>query len=763
MAQVNQWPLRHRFQYVRSHVSQAARSWYLLEEFRDWDTFVQRFKTTFVRTVRKADLWRELEARIQEPNEPTIDYFYAKLGLCRSLDLTFDDTREYILEGLRSQPLTDWVYSRHQSNRDDFLSDIRDWERMRAKREERFGTVDPTFAKPSDLNQESITEQTSAKPIDVVPAVPPKTTSSAVAGWSTFSRVLTDVLAEILATDDGNVYVAGAEPQPLVKDTKPPDGGDADEPLFEEEDDEVYDRDQSDDEVNDRDQSDDEGDSQKPPNDEIQPGVQFRQPLEGVRPVFKSPKSKSGEFEPNKFILATGTSLFSVVNVSTNTDSASSASSFHSTEQTEAESVLVVTLSTENTEGPVASLHLFDSNWLIWIWIFVYSCSHIRENTIASLKEAANKGADLVEFDVQLTKDLVPIINHDFVVSMATKSKTNLLAEEVEMVQIPLKDFSFEQLQKLKIYHVKEPYSLSETHFLNDVRNDYQPFPKLEKAFTDVDTSVGFNIELKWTMKLQDGTYELENPFDMNLFVDTILKTTFEYAGSRSIVFSCFHPDVCTMLKMKQNRYPILFLTQGVTVRYPSYADPRCHSIQNAVYHATCHDLLGVNVHSEDLLRDPLQIDIVKQAGLALFCWGDDNNCKDVANKFKKLGVNAVIYDKLDKIELLKKKMSCSTKNPDVFIANNYCDQNDILLSNQQSLKEDPHLREDNEVDKNRYFMDVGKATFQNQCSSTETLWNEKINDSKSQSRKQRFDCIDDGTLEPNINPTKSKKSKADI
>lgn len=86
-----------------------------------------------------------------------------------------------------------------------------------------------------------------------------------------------------------------------------------------------------------------------------------------------------------------------------------------------------------------------------WICNFVHSCSHIRENTIASLKEAADKGADLVEFDVQLTKDLVPIINHDFVVSMATKSKTNILAEEVEMVQIPLKDFTFEQLQKLKV------------------------------------------------------------------------------------------------------------------------------------------------------------------------------------------------------------------------------------------------------------------------------------------------------------------------
>jgi len=43
---------------------------------------------------------------------------------------------------------------------------------------------------------------------------------------------------------------------------------------------------------------------------------------------------------------------------------------------------------------------------------------------------------------------------------------------------------------------------------------------------------------------------------------------------------------------MKQNRYPILFLTQGITERYPTYADPRCHTIQNAVYHATCHDFL---------------------------------------------------------------------------------------------------------------------------------------------------------------------------
>lgn len=83
--------------------------------------------------------------------------------------------------------------------------------------------------------------------------------------------------------------------------------------------------------------------------------------------------------------------------------------------------------------------------------IYFYSCSDIRENTIASLKEAANKGADFVEFDVQLSKDLVPVIYHDFNVSMAITSKTDLLAENVEMIQVPMKNMTYDQLQQLKV------------------------------------------------------------------------------------------------------------------------------------------------------------------------------------------------------------------------------------------------------------------------------------------------------------------------
>lgn len=74
----------------------------------------------------------------------------------------------------------------------------------------------------------------------------------------------------------------------------------------------------------------------------------------------------------------------------------------------------------------------------------------IRENTIASLKKAALSGADLLEFDVQLSKDMVPVIYHDFHVCISLKRKKEI--ERLEMLELPVKDLTLEQLQKLRVY-----------------------------------------------------------------------------------------------------------------------------------------------------------------------------------------------------------------------------------------------------------------------------------------------------------------------
>ena len=44
-----------------------------------------------------------------------------------------------------------------------------------------------------------------------------------------------------------------------------------------------------------------------------------------------------------------------------------------------------------------------------------------------------------------------------------------------------------------------------------------------------------------------DGTRESHNAFEMNLFVDTILKAVLRNEKSRKIIFSTFNPDIYTV------------------------------------------------------------------------------------------------------------------------------------------------------------------------------------------------------------------------
>lgn len=56
-----------------------------------------------------------------------------------------------------------------------------------------------------------------------------------------------------------------------------------------------------------------------------------------------------------------------------------------------------------------------------------------------------------------------------------------------------------------------------------------------------------------------------------------------------------------------------------------------------------------------------------------------------------------IVFRRLDKNDLLKKKESYLTDKSDIYIAENYCHQTGILLSNSQSLKDEVHLRENND------------------------------------------------------------------
>lgn len=51
---------------------------------------------------------------------------------------------------------------------------------------------------------------------------------------------------------------------------------------------------------------------------------------------------------------------------------------------------------------------------------------------------------------------------------------------------------------------------------------------------------------------------------------------------------------------------------------------------------------------SASYFRDISQVNMAKDMGLIIFCWGDDNNSKDTIKFLKDNGLHAIIYDKVD-------------------------------------------------------------------------------------------------------------------
>uniref|UniRef100_A0A8C7W170 Glycerophosphocholine phosphodiesterase 1 n=1 Tax=Oncorhynchus mykiss TaxID=8022 RepID=A0A8C7W170_ONCMY len=213
----------------------------------------------------------------------------------------------------------------------------------------------------------------------------------------------------------------------------------------------------------------------------------------------------------------------------------------------------------------------------------------VRENTIASFKSAANHGAAYVEFDVHLSKDCIPIVYHDLTCCISTKKKGDKLS--LDLFEVPVKDLTYDQLQQLK------------EHFV-------------------------LLTILSWSYS--------NNPYHIGWL-----------AGKRRIVFSCFDPDVCTMVRQKQNKYPILFLTQGISEIYPELMDIRCRTTQIAMSFAQSENLLGISAHTEELLQNLEHIREAQSKGLVVFCWGDLNNDHDNRTKLREQGIDGLIYDSL--------------------------------------------------------------------------------------------------------------------
>ncbi|PVH18400.1 uncharacterized protein CXQ87_001327 [Candidozyma duobushaemuli] len=327
----------------------------------------------------------------------------------------------------------------------------------------------------------------------------------------------------------------------------------------------------------------------------------------------------------------------------------------------------------------------------------------LGENTVESFIAAASLGASYVEFDVQLTKDHVPVIYHDFLVAesgvdipmhalteeqflglseheASTRENKSILSYDKINNNLNItKNFALDD-ELLGKYN--RPRSMSsypsgpkfasaaeedelDREFKNQISSRMKltktwkekgfkgnarglsvasNFVTLKKLFQKLPKNVGFNIELKYPM-LDEAQHESmgEIAYDMNFYVDTILKTVYEMNTSgRDILFSSFHPDICLLLSLKQPTMPILYLTEAGT---EPMADIRASSLQNAIRFAKKWNLLGIVSNAKTLVKTPRLAQVVKSSGLVCVTYGVENNDPEACKIQMKAGVDAVIAD----------------------------------------------------------------------------------------------------------------------
>lgn len=276
----------------------------------------------------------------------------------------------------------------------------------------------------------------------------------------------------------------------------------------------------------------------------------------------------------------------------------------------------------------------------------------LLENTVASFNYAHRHGADMCELDILVSADGVPVVYHDFDVDAVAAQQSS---EGLGKFRVQVNQFTVKQLRDFRLLALHDgegcPYTLN----VPNQAESNRPFPTLEEVLQQVDETCGLNIEIKWPQLLESGRMEAKRFREINDFVDRIISVVEKNARGRRIVLESFDADLTTMLRLKQNKFPVIFLSQGMTDRYERYVDTRARSIWNGIYFAQAFDLAGIDLISDYYMTFGKKlVDFIKSRNLIARGWGDMGETSEKVDLLKDLGLQCITYDKIDQMKQLR-------------------------------------------------------------------------------------------------------------
>ncbi|CAL6029701.1 Glycerophosphoryl_diester phosphodiesterase family protein [Hexamita inflata] len=273
--------------------------------------------------------------------------------------------------------------------------------------------------------------------------------------------------------------------------------------------------------------------------------------------------------------------------------------------------------------------------------------NHIAENTIFAFNEAY-KRIDGVELDIILTRDMVPVINHDFGVDhdLGKLAINSLTAEQFQKIQIQRTHQIGEHQTSLveKIVENEPVRTLWNENLYHIVGDKYRP--TFAQVLNETNEGLMINVEIKYNAACSESVGQ--RYFSRVQVIEQTLKCI-QDNKQHPIYFSTFDPVCALILKYAQNKYPVFHLNCGMGIagshECVDMTQKICVHVQNGIDFAKRFGLQGIVTSLHVVFK---MIELVKYAvaqGLEVFSWGTLPCAHDWIQIQTKIGMKGIIYD----------------------------------------------------------------------------------------------------------------------
>lgn len=222
------------------------------------------------------------------------------------------------------------------------------------------------------------------------------------------------------------------------------------------------------------------------------------------------------------------------------------------------------------------------------------------QNSISAVKKAIELGAKAIEFDVQLSKDGIPVIIHDFVLDKLTSNGKGWVSN----------------------YTCHELQSFNLTNRFG-AEFDCEKIPTFEDFMKLLPKEMFINVEIK---SIASERRDL---------VDRVVEILKKYPEKNNVIISSFDHVLLQMLNEKYPEYPIGMLTGTYLINMGKYFD-ECGLKADSIN-------IALELVEENLIKD------LHSRGYKVFVY--TVNSKVLALKLKNLGIDGIFSDYPDILE----------------------------------------------------------------------------------------------------------------